>query len=287
MILTCPECATSYFVDDSRIPAGGRSVKCTSCGARWRVTPEPAAEADPEPEPPPAPEIADAAEPEPVVEVQEAEDVPSPPPVDDLVITGPDRRTFAPARRAPPKAAARSGRFKAALFVGVAAVIALLIAAAILLRGEIVRLWPASSAAFAGVGLAVNDTGLVIENLKFEPTFQGGRPVLSVTGAVRNVTQATVEAPPIRFSLLDQAGEPVAAKIARPIEAGVPPGATRYFAVALQDPPSTAVSIDVAFDAGARAATTSAAAAVSTEGPAQIEAQALPADAPGALPEHG
>ena len=35
MILTCPECATSYFVDDSKIPAEGRAVKCAACGARW------------------------------------------------------------------------------------------------------------------------------------------------------------------------------------------------------------------------------------------------------------
>ena len=34
MILTCPDCATSYFVDDSKIPADGRLVKCASCGAR-------------------------------------------------------------------------------------------------------------------------------------------------------------------------------------------------------------------------------------------------------------
>ena len=40
MILTCPECATSYFVDDSRIAAAGRTVKCSNCGARWTALPE-------------------------------------------------------------------------------------------------------------------------------------------------------------------------------------------------------------------------------------------------------
>ena len=38
MILTCPECATSYFVDDSKVPAG-RQVKCSNCGARWVAQP--------------------------------------------------------------------------------------------------------------------------------------------------------------------------------------------------------------------------------------------------------
>ena len=54
MILTCPECATSYFVDDAKIPAAGRSVKCSSCDARWIARLEPDAPA-PDETPPPRP----------------------------------------------------------------------------------------------------------------------------------------------------------------------------------------------------------------------------------------
>jgi len=247
------------------------------------------------PDAPPEAEAA-AAEPE-LAEIEEAPAADEPaPPLDDLVISGPEpaaARTSArtsPGRRTSARAARKEGRSKAALLVGVAAVIALLIAAAILLRGEIVRLWPASSAAFAGMGLAVNETGLVIEKVKFEPTFQGGRPVLSVTGAVRNVTKAAVETPPIRFSLLDKDGQPVSAKVARPLGGDVPPGATRYFAVALQDPPSTAASLDVAFETAAAADAAPEAPhaeAAPADGPTPIEAQPLPADSPDALPKHG
>ncbi len=40
MILTCPECETQYFADDSTIGESGRTVKCASCGHSWFVGPE-------------------------------------------------------------------------------------------------------------------------------------------------------------------------------------------------------------------------------------------------------
>jgi len=42
MIITCPNCATRYDVDDDRFSPDGRSVRCTSCSESWFVpTPEP------------------------------------------------------------------------------------------------------------------------------------------------------------------------------------------------------------------------------------------------------
>src|SRR5690242_16227163 len=40
MILTCPECATGYFVEDDQIRATGRPVRCAACGHRWTAMPE-------------------------------------------------------------------------------------------------------------------------------------------------------------------------------------------------------------------------------------------------------
>lgn len=37
MIISCPECATRYDVDDDRFEPGGRSVRCAACGESWFV----------------------------------------------------------------------------------------------------------------------------------------------------------------------------------------------------------------------------------------------------------
>lgn len=37
MEATCPSCATSYFVDDDKIPDQGGQLSCPSCGTEWTV----------------------------------------------------------------------------------------------------------------------------------------------------------------------------------------------------------------------------------------------------------
>jgi predicted Zn finger-like uncharacterized protein len=270
MILTCPECATSYFVDDSRIPEAGRTVKCANCAHRWTARRETGEFTSTDPEPVEAEEAAAAVDAEPA-------------PVDDLEIVAvePDP----PRRVSPARGSARGeARGKVAVWAAAAVLVLAVVAGAIAFRGQVVKLAPKTQAAYAGLGLPVNSLGLVIEGVQATPTFSGGRPVLSVTGDIRNVKDAAVNAPALRVNLLDRQGKPIAAKIVRPIDPKVPAGATRHFAIAISDPPSNARDLEVLFEAsGRRTALTP----IPVAPPAPVEAQPIPPGSPDALAEHG
>ena len=111
MILSCPRCATRYFVDAGEIGAGGRPVRCAECGEGWFARP------------PMEPRAFDAAE-------------PPPPPTDEAVSP-----LFVPARakakrRIPQRFAVSPWR------AGAAVAVAVLIVLTFVFRTEIVRFWP-------------------------------------------------------------------------------------------------------------------------------------------------
>lgn len=239
MILTCPDCSTSYFVDDAKIPEDGRVVKCASCGHRWTARREVDAEpAAPAAAPEPAPRSADnpAETGDQAAPVEEALPRPRPEPVS---------RSFR--ERAQDNRKLREAAATGVIWAGMSAALALMIAVAVVFRVDVVRLWPDTAAAFAGVGLPVNSVGLTIEGVEFEPSLQDGHAALSVSGMIRNIEDRTITAPPLQIRLLDKAGKPVATKIARPADPAVPPGETRHFAIAIVDPPGTAADLEITF----------------------------------------
>src|SRR5579862_782178 len=148
MILTCPECATSYFVDDSRISPAGRTVKCSSCGARWTARPQAAEE--PRETPPAEPDFhAEPAHAESASAVEAPE-------VDDLTVeeagTEPEPVVapppFMPRKATPPR---RQANGRVLVLAAAAAAIAALVAAAAAFRDQVVQWLPASQAAYAGL----------------------------------------------------------------------------------------------------------------------------------------
>ena len=296
MILTCPDCATGYYVDDFKIPPQGRAVKCANCGARWTAKPQAELELVATPE-----EGAVAVEPS----------APPPPeaqPVSELPGEALPKvfRAKADTERRVRKAAATG-----AIWAGVAAALAVVVALAVVFRADVVRLWPRTAAAYAGVGLPVNALGLVIEGVTAEPSLQQGHAALSIAGAIRNIEDRPRTAPPLRISLLNKSGKPVATQIARPADPRIPPGQTRHFAIAMLDPPSSAHDLEVTFAPEAAPPPKKTAALPpkpkpkpkpkpapearkpatpepkAPPAPAPVEARPLPADSPYALEKHG
>jgi predicted Zn finger-like uncharacterized protein len=228
MILTCPDCATSYFVEDGRIPPRGRTVKCSNCGARWRATPDGEVERE-----------------EARRDFDDLVAVPSaaaPPPEDDLEFVA---APVTPVRKPPP---ARKRPLGLMIGAGVVAVLIALAGAGAVLRGTIVQMVPSTAPLFAAVGLPVHALGLVIEDQTWKMDFVAGRPVISITGSIRNITKAAVTAPPIRAEVLNRKNEVLVRHNLMLTNARVPPGARRYFAWNLPEPPAEVSAVDLIFD---------------------------------------
>ena len=188
------------------------------------------------------------------------------------------------------------------VWAGLGGVFALLLIAAVVLRQNIAQLWPRTAGAYAMAGLPVNLVGLTIEDQHAQPALKDGRATLLVSGALRNIRDRPVVAPPLRISLLNPAGRTLAIKIADPGGAQIPPGEARRFVVNVFDPPVSAsdVQIDFVIDGvNRRPALTAASAAPAPATPPALrgataadpvdaasaqDAQPLPSNSPYALP---
>jgi predicted Zn finger-like uncharacterized protein len=263
MILTCPDCATRYVVDDERIGLQGRAVRCAACGARWTAA---SGDADPSPrpgasEPAPAPaealatDVLDEPAPLPTGRFE-----PRPQPADQLP------RAFRD--RAQTKARVRQAATTGAVWAGLLGLFGLLIGAAVLMRQDVARLWPRTAGAYAMVGLPVNLVGLTIESQRALPALKDGHAAVVVSGALRNVLGRPVAAPPLRISLLSNTGKAVLVKIADPGGARIPPGEVRRFSVNVLDPPVSATGVEIGFVMGRRPAGALPVAAPPSTGPA-------------------
>ena len=240
MILTCPECATGYFVEDGQIRPGGRTVRCAACGARWKAHPEGALELV-------ASDTAGVVAKEPAEGAEEA------------VLSGEDLpRAFRD--RAEDERRMRRAALIGAAWAASAVVVALVIVLGIVFREQVVGGWPQTASLYAAIGMPVNPTGLVIEQVRAEPSLDQGHATLAVSGTIRSVVDHEVIAPPLRISLVNAQGKRVAGQIATLDNARIPPGETRRFLTSIVDPPYSAANLQVDFVLGARPPTRTVAA---------------------------
>jgi predicted Zn finger-like uncharacterized protein len=221
MILTCPACATSYFVDDAALGLG-RLVRCTTCRHSWKAAPEPELELRSTPE-------------EGAVAV----------PVRAEARSQPLPRAFR--AKAAEQRKVREAATAGAVWAGIGAAFAMVIVTALVFRIDVVRIAPRAAGAYAAVGLPVNQVGLTIEKVHAEPALQDGRAALAVSGVIRNIRTRPVRSPPLMIRLLDKDGRPVGGRRVQAGEVLVAPGATRDFAVSLVNPPAAAKDVEVTF----------------------------------------
>ncbi|MDQ1154461.1 MJ0042-type zinc finger domain-containing protein [Brevundimonas sp. SORGH_AS_0993] len=275
MILTCPACATSYFIPDDAMGPNGRKVRCQACGEVWRATsedpleltlsPEPRAVASAESATPPS-----SADPEP----------------ESLAETPAPELPKAFRARAEQQRRLRRAAAHGVVWAGLAAVFIGLIVSAFLFRVEIVRLLPRAASAYALAGIEVNTVGLDFEALSAKPAPNLPGMVV-VSGALRNVRDAEITAPPVRVALLDDHGAEVGVKIVRIDAAPVLPGKVQGFAALIPDPSGHAAGIKVDFVEPAPAPAPGPHAVVARPGPhAEAPAQA-PAKTESAAPATG
>ena len=234
MILTCPACATRYFVADGVVGAGGKSVRCAGCHHRWMAYPGADTESELELG---APMKADA-------EPQDAAAEPEP------VLVRPAAQTARAIRqKVETQKTVRSAIANGVVWAGIAASFAAIIAVSIIFRVDVVRLAPRTASAYAAVGLPVNAVGLVFEGVSAKPGLQDGHDALVVSGAVRNVEKRAVASPLLAIKILDKAGHQIAVHMTDPGTAPIAPGQVHNFVVSLVDPPAAANDVEVAFGA--------------------------------------
>ncbi|MFK0300353.1 DUF3426 domain-containing protein [Brevundimonas sp. NPDC090276] len=230
MILTCPACATSYFVPDEAIGPNGRRVRCKSCGHDWRATLED------------EPLELSAAE-EPVVEAGFGKREEPP---ESLAETPAPELPRAFRAKAEQQRKMRRAATQGAVWAGLAVVVLALLGAAFAFRLPIVQAWPQAAAVYNLVGAPVNLAGLEFEAVGARTAPHDPGKVV-VSGALRNIRDNEVVVPPVRVALLDAKGGEVAHRIIRLETAPVLPGKVQGFAVVILDPDHKASGVGVDF----------------------------------------
>jgi predicted Zn finger-like uncharacterized protein len=213
MILTCPHCATRYHLDPASLGGQARTVRCASCGHRWKVSP-----------PSDAPTVIELT-PVPLVTP----------------------------RTPPPPAPASQSRHRSLSLVGwlVAALVLLLATGAIFARNEIVSGFPASAGIYQWLRLPVaTGPGLRIEQFTPKHLTEGGISLVVIEGAIVNLSDRGQTVPPIRITLLDDADRPLQDGLVEAEDERLDAGGRTTFSGRLINPAQQARKVSVRFETG-------------------------------------
>ncbi len=229
MILSCPNCATQYKVNEAVIGMRGRTVRCTACKTTWHA------------EIPIDLRYSEGRRPE-----DEEEPVP----------TKPEQLKAVKAKILPAKyramlsaqAKLRAVAIEGMVWGGLAALAVLALSLAYFLRVDIVRAFPRIAGAYAMVGLKTNGTNLQFGEYKATTALKGGRFVVTVEAQVKNVSDDPAPVPPVRVKLLDATQAQFSSVLMPPGGLVVAPHAVRTLTFDVPDPKDQVAGLDLTFD---------------------------------------
>ncbi len=228
MIISCPNCSTTYKVDDATLGPQGKSVRCSNCEHQWHQQPAPAPTPAPEPIPEPEPEPKE----DPPPSQEELDDMfgddAEPEPIDSLI--GDDD-----------EGGINIGLIFLLLVIGV-------LGAGYFLRDTVQELVPQSKPIYEMIGIGEPlGTGLEFQDVRSQRSTEGEVDVLNVTGTVVNISDSPRDVPMIRVSLLSGEKEEIQFLNLTPDMAQIPPGEKMDFKGVVMDPAATARRLEVTF----------------------------------------
>jgi hypothetical protein len=143
----------------------------------------------------------------------------------------------------------RKDRARAAIAVwgATGAAVAASAAGMVLFRQDVAELWPRSASAFAALGLDVNVYGLEFYDLAVQRSFDGDKPVLVVSGEVRNIGRDNKMIPPVRLSLRDDNSHEIYQLVNAISDQPLAAGAATPFQIRVENPPADAVDLEATF----------------------------------------
>ncbi|MHA1568794.1 MAG: DUF3426 domain-containing protein [Alphaproteobacteria bacterium] len=280
MIITCPNCSTSYQVADGRIGEDGRTVRCAKCSHSWTATPdgaaappepdspveavpetpadfetEPVAEPEPEPEPEPGPEPEPEPEPEETVPPEPFETAP--------------RSAFeteAPEAPEPPPLNIRRRRLseyvdsrddtrpltKVLAWLVFAAVVVAIFGGVYKYRQQFIELWPPAVRIYETLGIPVDlpaGWGLTIKVEQTRRDTDLGDPTLVLEGTIENGSSRTRPVPSVRVTLL-AGSRPVQEWSFVPDKRSLEAGESVAFVTSVRKPDPSATDVHIVFYAG-------------------------------------
>ncbi|GAA0550434.1 putative Zn finger-like uncharacterized protein [Rhizomicrobium palustre] len=242
MILTCPACTTRYEVDAAKFPAAGRNVRCVKCSHVWHAMPE--SEEDPDsifaaPEP-----VARQPEPEPTPRGPQIRtpEIRDPEPQDDDA-AGHDQASAAP--KAEPWYTKKT--FVTAGWGALGVFVLLIGIVGVGFRHTVVDLWPKSASLYSHLGLKAAQAGLKLAETRTREAAQNGQVVLTVSGAVTNVTDRELPVPQIRVGLVDRDKRELYHWTVAPHVLVLKPGQSTQFETRLSNPPQGASNYEIRF----------------------------------------